>query len=300
MITVQKSFAKQGAKLYICSTPIGNLQDVTLRLLETLREVDIIAAEDTRHSRKLLAKYEIHSNRLISYHQHNALQKVEEFRAYWRQGCSIALISDAGTPGISDPGDLAVTAAVNEGVPVIPVPGPSALLSALVASALPVQPFIFLGFLPREQKKCQEELIRYQQFPGVLVIYEAPHRLRQTLNSILECFPHSKMTIAKELTKQHETFYYGKTAEFVEYFHQENPRGEFVLILERESKGEVIEKNQICFSEEDWETMIKEVYILIGQGVSRKDAVREIAIQCGVKRRELYNRVMEIDIDIEK
>lgn len=293
MVVVRKSFEAAGPKLYICSTPIGNLNDVSLRLLETLKQVDVLAAEDTRQTRKLLSKYDIHVPQMMSYHQHNAKARSDDFRALWAQGKSVAVVSDAGTPGVSDPGEHVIELAIEEGIPVVPIPGPSAVLSALVGSGLPIQPFVFVGFLPREQKLCMETLRRYRAFPGVLAFYEAPHRLAATIERIHMIFPNCRGVLAKELTKRHETFIYGTVAELLEYANSEVIRGEFVILVDLQSMDNEVENpsgdNEIASAALSLQQAIEMVEELIDSGSSHADAVKQVSQQTGIKKRILYN-----------
>jgi 16S rRNA (cytidine1402-2'-O)-methyltransferase len=291
MVLIRKSFETVGPKLYICSTPIGNLEDVSLRLLETLKQVDVLAAEDTRQTRKLLSKYDIHVPQLMSYHQHNAKSRSNDFCSLWAGGKSIAVVSDAGTPGVSDPGEHVIDLAIAQGVPVIPIPGPSAVLSALVGSGLPIQPFAFVGFLPRERKLCMETLERYQSFPGVLAFYEAPHRLQATMERIEKAFPDCNGVLAKELTKKHETFIYGTVSELLDYAHSEVVRGEFVILIDLQSGSRNME-NEVVHEEASLDDAIKQVRELMEAGSSHTDAVRQVSKQTGIKKRTLYNETV--------
>lgn len=215
--------------LYIVATPIGNLEDISARALRVLREADLIAAEDTRTSGILLKKYEIQT-RMTSFHAFSDSRKVDELLALLKDGRNIALITDAGTPGISDPGFLLVKAAREAGIEVCPIPGPSAFLTALSASGLPINHFLYLGFLP--QKKGRQTLLKkLQEQEETVVFYESPHRLLKTLQQCVEYFPERTMVVARELTKIHEEFRSGKPAELYDYFSSKTVRGEFVLIL---------------------------------------------------------------------
>lgn len=289
MLAVRKSFADEGPKLYICSTPIGNLNDVSLRLLETLRHVDVVAAEDTRQTRKLLSRYDIHVPKLMSYHQHNAVARSEEFLALWDEGKTVAVVSDAGTPGVSDPGEHITQLAIGAGVPVVPIPGASAVLSALVGSGLPMQSFTFVGFLPREKKQCLEALGRYRTACGVFIFYEAPHRLVTTMKRIYEVFPNQRGVLAKELTKQHETFIYGTVHELVEYIESETARGEYVILIDssKEETEDNSEDDSVCV-----EDAIQKVRELVKSGISHADAVKQVVSQTGIKKRLLYNETL--------
>ena len=293
MLVVQESFRENGPRLYVCSTPIGNLGDVSYRLLETLRSVDVIAAEDTRHTRKLLTRYEIHPALLVSYHQHNRLTRARDLERWWQEGKTVALVSDAGTPGISDPGEDAVSLAIAQGVPVIPVPGPSAVLSALVGSGFPLQPFTFVGFLPKENRLRQKLLQDLNACPGSLVFYEAPHRLLRILRVLAEFFPSRPVALAKELTKLHETFVRGDWAQVVTYLEEHDPRGEYVIIL-----GPRVEQAEESKDEDEATGLAGAVEFVrraMSEGQSHTEAVRLAAQQTGVRRKDIYAATLARD-----
>ncbi|WP_169725430.1 16S rRNA (cytidine(1402)-2'-O)-methyltransferase [Alicyclobacillus contaminans] len=287
-VRVMENVRDEGPVLYICSTPIGNLGDVSERLLEVLRSVDVVAAEDTRHTRKLLTHFDIHPPLVISCHEHNQRSRRDTFAKWWSEGKRIALVSDAGTPLISDPGDSIVELAVATGVPVVPVPGPSAVLSALVASGFAAATFTFLGFLPRHRKEAVAVLSAHAELPGALILYEAPHRLRDTLALLAEQFPHRPVAVAKELTKRHETLYYADhCGELVEYFAAQAPRGEYVIVLgplnglQRRRSAEEGEAELIQSAE-------AEVRRRMAAGASHARAVKDVAAELGVHRKTLY------------
>ncbi|MFC1656004.1 16S rRNA (cytidine(1402)-2'-O)-methyltransferase [Patescibacteria group bacterium] len=217
-------------KLYIVATPIGNLGDITLRALETLKEVDFIAAEDTRHSLILLKKYDI-QKQLLSYHAHSGQMKLEKIVGLLKEGKTCALISDAGTPGISDPAYSLIQEVLKEGIEIVPIPGPTAFLTALVASGLPMNQFVYLGFLPT--KKGRQTLFEsFKDEKRTIVFYESPHRIQKTLNQMEEILGGDrKMVIARELTKLHEEFVRGTISEVKNEFEKRKPKGEFVVIL---------------------------------------------------------------------
>lgn len=216
--------------LYIVSTPIGNLEDITLRALKTLKEVDYIACEDTRHSGKLLQKYEIEKP-LLSFHSHSGQSKINKIIDLLKDGKSIALISDAGTPGISDPAYSLIQAAIAAEIRIVPIPGASALLPALVASGIHMHNFLYLGFLPL--KKGRQTLFQnLAESPYTIIIYESPHRILKTLKQILEFWGDRNIAIARELTKIHEEIRRSKTSEAIEHFSKQKPRGEFVIVIE--------------------------------------------------------------------
>jgi len=232
--------------LYIVATPIGNLEDITLRALRTLKEVDYIAAEDTRHSKILLDKYEIRKP-TISFHAWSDERKLQELLQLLQQGKNIALISDAGTPGISDPGYVLIKAALENNIPVVPIPGPSAFLTALSASGLPINQFIYIGFLPI--KKGRQTLFKsFAEEKRTIVFYESPHRLLKTLSELSRDFPERPLVIARELTKIHEEFFRGTVAQSLEYFQKKQPKGEFVLMLGPDLRGSGFEHTHLSRS----------------------------------------------------
>lgn len=215
--------------LYIVATPIGNLEDITLRAIRTLKEADYVAAEDTRHVQILLQKYEIQKP-TVSFHAWSDERKLTQLLQMLKDGKTIALVSDAGTPGISDPGYVLVKAAIEAGINVVPIPGPSAFLTALSASGLPTHQFLYLGFLP--MKKGRQTLLEtFKEEQRTIIFYESPHRLMKTLTEFAQKFPGRPMVIARELTKIYEEFFRGTTEQALEYFQKKAPRGEFVLML---------------------------------------------------------------------
>ena len=297
---VVRSFEEdKGPKLYICSTPIGNLDDVTARLVETLKSVDVVAAEDTRHTRKLLSRYDIHVRELASYHEHNAVSRREWLLDLWRQGKRVALVSDAGTPIVSDPGDDAVQLAIDAGVPVVPIPGPSAVLTALVGSGLPALPFTFVGFLPRGIKEARQSLEQFGRLPWTFVFYEAPHRLRKTMDLVHLLWPDRQIVLAKELTKRHETFMFGTAAELVQSLADDQPRGEYVVVVgpgNSSSEAAGGENGLDLFAEKPVHMSLEEAVLtvqrLVSEGVSHKEAVKQVAEQNGLRRKDLYDATL--------
>lgn len=286
---VRKSFSEIQATLYVCSTPIGNLQDVTHRLLATLREVDVVAAEDTRQTRKLLSKFDIHPPQVVSFHEHNAEARSGEFAAWWTEGKSIAIVSDAGTPGISDPGMHAIEKAIMLGIPVVPVPGPSAVLAALIGSGLPLQPFTFIGFLPRTEKLQRAYLKPYTTLPSTLVFYEAPHRLAKTLAVLKDMLQsHRRASLAKELTKRYETFVDGTLEELYQYAITEDVRGEYVVVVEGLKDEPKNVEDAAREAELRMRSAVQEVRLRLQGGMHHTQAVREVATELGVKRKLLY------------
>ncbi len=279
----------QKGTLYLCATPIGNLEDITLRALRVLREADLIAAEDTRHTRKLLSHYQIHTP-LTSYHQHNRKKKGEYLLELLAGGNSIALVSDAGMPGVSDPGAELVSGAIKQGHGVIPVPGASAGLTALVISGLPTEEFFFTGFLPAAKKARREKLKELRRQRGTLILYEAPHRLRETLGELIEALGNRGAAAARELTKRHEEVVRGFLSDIAEHFKFNEPRGEFTLVIAGAAAEELnLEDEAIC----PGLTVSEQVLALEAAGMARKEAMREAARLRGVPKREIYRAVLD-------
>lgn len=274
--------------LYLCATPIGNLEDITMRALRVLREVDLIAAEDTRHTRKLLSRYDIHTE-ITSYHRHNMRTKGPVLLDLLRSGKNIALVSDAGMPGVSDQGSELVELALREGCGVTAIPGPSAGITALVISGLPTESFVFVGFLPNSVKARREKLKELQPQQGTLIFYEAPHRLRATLADLYEILGNRTAAAARELTKLHEEMIRGSLAELVEYFKEKEPRGEFTLVVDGAGAASPAKK------EPEWLHLspADHVALIEAKGAGRKDALREVARLRGISRREVYQAVLE-------
>ncbi|MFS8783135.1 16S rRNA (cytidine(1402)-2'-O)-methyltransferase [Synechococcus sp. R6-6] len=295
------------ASLYLVATPIGNREDITLRALRVLREVDWVAAEDTRHSGQLLKHFQI-SARLISYHEHNAAQRIPQLLKYLSAGQSVALISDAGTPAISDPGEELVRACIQAGIPVIPVPGPVAAVAALTASGLPTGRFVFEGFLPLKPSQRQARLQQLAQEERTVVLYEAPHRLRQTLQDLLDhCGPERQIVLARELTKLYESFWRGSLAAALEHCAAQPPRGEFTLLLEgyvgavpspNPARGGTESLNGRGDSESEAEIR-QEMARLLAEGLSRSAASRQLAQRLQGSpiwtRRRLYNLSLQLE-----
>lgn len=278
---------REYGRLFLCATPIGNLEDMTYRAVRTLKEVAVIAAEDTRHTRKLLSHFDIHTP-LVSYHEHNKEQRGPELVARLLNGEDIAAVSDAGMPGISDPGVDLARLAIEQGIPVIPVPGANAALSALVCSGLDTTAFTFLGFLPKTKKKRQEVLSRWAAHSCTMVLYESPHRLLATLAELQAVFGRRRAVAARELTKKFEEFVRGDLQSLAEYFTQQSPRGEFTLVVEGCPADGVTESRQ--------ETLSPVSYVeqLIRSGKNKKDAIRLVASELGLPKREVYQAVIEL------
>ncbi len=278
---------KQGV-LFLCPTPIGNLEDITLRVLRILREVDLIAAEDTRHTRKLLAHYDIHTS-MVSYREHNRHQMGRHLLNLLSAGQKIALVSDAGMPGISDPGEELVSLAVAHGIPVVPLPGPNAALAALVASGLPTSSFCFEGFLPAAAGTRRRKLEDLKGERRTIIFYEAPHRLLESLTDMLNIFGERQVAIARELTKKYEEIWRGTLSQALEHFRLNPPRGEFTLVVAGAREGDVPGAR-----DEFWQGLSpkEHVVLLQARGMDRKEAIREVARQRGMPRRDVYNQVV--------
>lgn len=276
--------------LYLCPTPIGNLEDITLRVLRVLKEADLIAAEDTRHTRKLLSHYDIHTP-LTSYHEHNRRSKGEHILERLLAGQNVALVSDAGTPGVSDPGEDLVRTALERGIAVVPLPGPSALLPALTVSGLPSGRFVFEGFLPKGNKERQARLSLLAGETRTIVLYEAPHRLLATLDQLLQALGDRRASIARELTKRYEEIHRGSISELRDYFSAHPPRGEFVLVIEGKPGA-----GGDPGTARDWHDLAPEehVELLAREGLHPNEAIKKVARLRNIPRRELYNLVNKI------
>lgn len=280
---------KQGM-LYLCATPIGNLEDITLRVLRVLKEADLIAAEDTRNSIRLLNHFEIKTP-LTSYHEYNKIDKAYQLVEKMRQGQNIALITDAGTPGISDPGEEIVRICYEEGIEVTSLPGAAACVTALTMSGLPTRRFAFEAFLPKEKKERQAVLAELVQETRTIIIYEAPHHLVKTLGELCSVLGEERrLTICRELTKKHEEKMQTTFADSLLYYETNSPRGEYVLIIEGKSRRE-IEKEQ----QSSWETMSIEEHMEYyeSQKIPHKEAMKLVAKDRGVGKREVYQCLLE-------
>lgn len=270
-------------KLYLCATPIGNLSDMSERLINTLSEVDLIAAEDTRHTQKLLNHLGL-SKPQISYFEHNRRAKGEIIINELKSGKNVALVSDAGTPAISDPGEELVEMCGQEGIEVIPIPGPCAAICALIVSGLPTGRFVFEGFLPMNKKGRADRLNEIKNETRTLIFYEAPHKLLNTLADFLKYFGDRKISLCRELTKLHEQTMRTTVSAAYEYYSENMPKGEFVLVLEGAKDVE---------STNEWENIsVFEHYEMhIGRGLSDKEAIKAVADERGVSKREIYSQI---------
>ena len=271
--------------LYLVATPIGNLKDITFRAVDVLKSVDLIACEDTRHTRKLLNAFEI-ENKLVSYHENNEIERTSELIRLLEEGKSVAIVSDAGTPGINDPGFRVVRAANEAGAAVVPIPGAVAFVNAAVASGLPTDSLLFAGFLPSKSGERRRRLEEVRSIPATLVFYEAPHRLVSSLRDCLVVLGDRVACVARELTKIHEEIISGKLSELVTYFERNDPRGEFVLTIERETEALVMEASEL--------SVTSRYQDLILSGVDRKAAMKALAKEFGLPRDKVYRLVQNI------
>ncbi|ATW26464.1 16S rRNA (cytidine(1402)-2'-O)-methyltransferase [Candidatus Formimonas warabiya] len=270
--------------LYVVGTPIGNLDDMTLRARRILQEVDLIAAEDTRHTRKLLSHFDIHTP-MTSYFEHNKKEKGGYLISLLQQGKSVALVSDAGMPGISDPGEDVVKEAVRAGLKVVPIPGPSASLAALVVSGLPTARFVFEGFLPRDKKERKERLSLLCGELRTTILYESPYRLIETLEELLEYVGDRPAAVAREITKHYEEIIRGPLGDLILYFKEHPPKGEIALVLAgaQEAQAEFPGLGQIK----------EEINRLVAAGMMKKEAVKEVARRYGMPKSEVYKISLE-------
>ena len=270
--------------LYLVATPIGNLADITHRAIDVLSNVELIACEDTRHTRKLLQHYGI-STKTISYHEHNEQERARQLVELLREGKDVAVVSDAGTPSINDPGFRLVRAAIENGLAVVPVPGPSALIAALIAAGLPTDEFFFGGFLPARSNARRTKLTELKSVPGTLIFYEAPHRLAATLKDAYEILGEREAVVARELTKLHEELRRARLSELAEHYSKEEPRGEIVLLIDR----------NVLETETTDNTDIRSVASLVDQfqrdGLDHRAALKKAARELGLSRAEAYRRL---------
>lgn len=270
--------------LYLCGTPIGNLGDMTLRVIELLKECDIIAAEDTRNTLKLLNHFDIQKT-LVSYHEHNKFQKGPELIEKLKNGTNIALVTDAGMPGISDPGADMVRLCQAEGIPVTAAPGPTAFSTALVLSGLDSRRFIFEGFLPTDKKEKAQVLKSIEKETRTVIFYEAPHRLKTTLKELFESTGDREAACVREITKKFEEVKKGKMSELIEYYNSNEPKGEFVIVIGGADAQE-LKKEEIAA----WESITVEEHVkkYMAEGMSEKDAMKQAAKDRGITKRDIY------------
>ena len=276
-------------KLFLCATPIGNLEDITFRVLRTLKEVDLIAAEDTRNSIKLLNHFDIHTP-MTSYHEYNKIDKARTLIEKMQQGQNIALITDAGTPGISDPGEELVAMCYESGIEVTSLPGPAACITALTLSGLSTRRFAFEAFLPSDKKERRAVLEELKHETRTIILYEAPHRLVKTLAELYEVLGNRRITLCRELTKRYETAFRSTMEELLTYYGKEEPKGECVLVIEGRSRKEMEEEAQ-----QEWSAMPLQEHMAYyeNQGIARKEAMKLVAKDRGVGKRDIYQQLLD-------
>lgn len=275
-------------KLYLCATPIGNLDDITLRVLNTLKEVDLIAAEDTRHSIKLLNHFDIKTP-MTSYHEFNKVEKARYLVDKMREGTNVALITDAGTPGISDPGEELVKQCYEAGIELTSLPGPAACVTALTMSGMATRRFCFEAFLPQEKREKQRVLEELKEETRTIILYEAPHRLVRTLNELLEALGDRNISVCRELTKKYETVFRTTISGAAAYYGQQEPKGECVLVIEGKSV-QAIRDEQV----KAWEEMTIEEHMefYLSKGTERKEAMKLVAKDRGISKRDVYQYLL--------
>lgn len=275
-------------KLYLCATPIGNLEDMTYRVVRTLGEVDLIAAEDTRNSIKLLNHFDIKTP-MTSYHEYNKMEKGKKLVEKLQSGMNIALITDAGTPGISDPGEELVKMCYEAGIEVTSLPGAAACITALTLSGLSTRRFAFEAFLPTDKKEKQAVLKELEDETRTIILYEAPHRLVRTLQELLENLGNRRITVCRELTKKHETAFAATLEEALSYYEANEPKGECVLVLEGRSRAE-LKQEEVA----KWEEMSIEDHMdyYLNQGIDKKEAMKKVAKDRGIGKRDVYQQLL--------
>ena len=276
-------------KLYLCATPIGNLEDITYRVVRTLNEVDLIGAEDTRNSIKLLNHFDIKTP-MTSYHEFNKYDKAKQLVEMMKEGKNIAIITDAGTPGISDPGEEVVRQCFEAGIQVTSLPGPAACITALTMSGQKTRRFCFEAFLPKDKKEKVAVLEELKNETRTIIIYEAPHRLARTLKELRETLGNRQLTLCRELTKKYEEADKTTIDQAIEKYNEKEPRGEYVLVIEGKSQEEIQEENkQKCESM----TIEEHMEYYISQGNDKKSAMKLVAKDRGVSKRDIYNQLIK-------
>jgi len=275
-------------KLYLCATPIGNLEDMTYRVVRTLQEVDLIAAEDTRNSIKLLNHFEIKTP-MTSYHEYNKIEKGRKLIEKLQSGLNVALITDAGTPGISDPGEELVKMCYEAGIEVTSLPGAAACITALTLSGLSTRRFSFEAFLPSDKKEKQAVLKELEDETRTIIMYEAPHRLLKTLQELFDNLGNRRITVCRELTKKHETAFVTTLEDAIQYYEINEPKGECVLVMEGKSREE-LRKEEVS----KWEEMTIENHMeyYLSQGIDKKEAMKLVAKDRGISKREVYQQLL--------
>ncbi len=274
--------------LFLCATPIGNLNDITPRVLDTLREVDMIAAEDTRNSIKLLNYFDIKTP-MTSYHEYNKVEKADQIVAWLQQGKNIALISDAGTPAISDPGEVLVAKCMEAGVPVTSLPGCCACITALTLSGLSTRRFCFEGFLPSDKKEKRFIMEDISEETRTIILYEAPHHLKKTLEELYEVLGERRIALCRELTKKFETVFQTTLEGALDYYKENDPKGEYVLVIEGLDRKDIVRDKQ-----EEWEKITIEEHMAVyeNQGFERKEAMKKVAMDRGISKRDVYQSLL--------
>ena len=280
--------ARTQGTLYLCATPIGNLGDITERVLRTLEEVDLIAAEDTRNTLRLLNHFEI-KKPLTSYHEYNKYTKADELIGKLRSGQNIAVVTDAGTPAISDPGEVIAAKCIEQGIKVTSLPGACALITALTMSGMPARRFCFEGFLPTDKKERRYILTQLRREERTTILYEAPHHLRGTLQELYDNLGDRRITLCRELTKKFEEALPMTLASAIDYYGENEPRGEYVLVLEGADRASLEEEKRKSF--EDM-TLEEHMALYTDQGISRKEAMKKVAADRGVSKREIYKELL--------
>lgn len=276
-------------KLYLCATPIGNLEDMTFRAVRILQEVDLIAAEDTRNSIKLLNHFEIKTP-MTSYHEYNKIEKAHYLISQMLEGKNVALITDAGTPGISDPGEDLVRLSYEAGIEVTSLPGACACVTALTLSGLPTRRFCFEAFLPTDKKEKQDILEELKTETRTVILYEAPHRLLKTLKELLEALGDRRITLCRELTKRHETAFVTTIQGALDFYETQEPKGECVIVIEGRSRREMKEEAQKSWEEMDLQ---EHMDLYLNQGMNQKDAMKAVAKDRGIAKRDVYRMLLE-------
>lgn len=280
----------KSGRLYICATPIGNLEDITMRVLHTLQKADLIAAEDTRNSVKLLNYFDIKTP-MTSYHEFNKIEKAYQLVKKMHEGKDIALITDAGTPAISDPGEDLVRICYEEGIEVISLPGACACVTALTVSGLSTRRFAFEAFLPRDKKKRGIILEELKTETRTMILYEAPHHLVRTLQDVYQALGNRKISVCRELTKKHEEVMRSTIADTIAFYQNQDPRGEYVLVIEGKSYQDIEKENR-----EDWMHMDLEEHMKLyeSKGIARKEAMKMVAKDRGISKREVYQQLLDL------
>lgn len=276
-------------KLYLCATPIGNLEDMTFRAVRVLQEVDLIAAEDTRNSIRLLNHFEIKTP-MTSYHEYNKIEKAHYLIGQMQQGKKVALITDAGTPGISDPGEDLVRLAQEAGIEVTSLPGACACVTALTLSGLPTRRFCFEAFLPSEKKERQEILEELKTETRTVILYEAPHRLVRTMEELKEALGDRRITLCRELTKKHETVFATTLQQALDYYSTQEPKGECVIVMEGRSRRQMREEEQKSWEEMDLQDHMD---LYMSRGMDQKEAMKAVAKDRGLGKRDVYRMLLE-------